>query len=751
MTNRNKNRNLQKPRKVLLSGNQGSSIVLVIVAIAFVGILASVILSLAMTNYQMKYTDLHAKDNFYSAETALDQIHTGLEGEVSNAFSKSYMEVFQKYGQYSEEQRENNFQYLYINYLRNTFRESETDTKYALAIIKGYLDPDIFTDENTVLTSTETDTEEQFKMTALSSGIVLKGLKIIYTDTQGYVSVISTDIRLAVPDITFTQSNSMPDLFEFSLVANHQLTGTNTGTTNIKGSVYGGEDGIQVNGASVWNFTDAVRVLTDKEISVTGPNAELNIGTDIMLWADNLVVDNGVMKLNGSAYIGDDLTLQGQNSNVVLNNAYYGYGNSDTEEANSSAIVVNGRNSSIDLSGLDKLLLSGNTFIGTQTVSYDESTYGSGNNKDILMGESLGLKSSQIAYLVPPECIGVNDGKTIIGKNPMTSTEYAALLEYANDNTNYPDFETVSFTTIVKNLGKTLSYYVPDYASTSGYQPIFSQINGDTVVYLYLVMDEDNSSRYFRDYYNLNSEKTDKYLKLYNNDIKTDEFTRITTNGNLLTYDTSSKASTLIEDTKPETADDSAALNSEESSYEGVFEALTTKLITNISEVSDTEKAKSVFENLILETDLKTLVNTKGTGKIFTFEMDVTNGSLQAVFVNNESTDPYTYGVGQSDEIRLIIATGDVVIAKNFTGLVIAKGTITIESGANIIQSNEEDLTKILQCTSSDDEDSKRVIEYFVNGSNYILNGTGIGSSDILEEDFIKVSDLIVNENWTKQ
>lgn len=746
-----KSRSLQKQKEIFVTGNRGSSIILVIVALAFVGILASVILSLVMTNYQMKYMDLHAKDNFYSAETVLDQIHVGLEGEASKALSMAYTEVFQKYGKYTEEQRENNFEYLYINYLRNKLKQTDTDTKYDLSILEGYLDTTIFTHENTVLTSTETLTEEQFKMDALTSGIVLRGIKVVYTDTSGYVSIISTDIRLAVPKLTFTQTTSMPDLFEFSLVANEQLMGANTGITNIKGSVYGGEEGIMIDGASIWNFSDAVRVVTDKEISVTGPNAEFNVGTEIMLWADNLMVNNGILRLNGTAYIGDDLTLIGENSSVILNNAYYGYGNSDTDEANSSAIVVNGRNSSIDLSGLDKLLLSGNSFIGTRAVSYDETKYPAGNNKNILMGESLGLKSSQIAYLVPSECIGVNQGNVLIGKNPMTGKEYETLLMYHNDNINYPDFYPVSFTTTVKKLGNPLSYYIPNYGTASGYQPIFSQINGDTVVYLYLVMDKENSSRYFRDYYRLNSEALDKYLELYNNGIKTDEFTRITTNGNLLTYNTTNNASSLLEDTRPQTADDIAALSSEEASYEGVFEALTTKLVTNIADVKDTEKMKSVFENLILETDLETFVNTKGSGGIFTFELDVEDGGLEAVFVNNEGAAAYTYGAGKSNEIRLIVATGSVVIEKNFTGLVIAKGTITVRNGAVTIQNNKEDLTKILQCPSSEEDDAKRVIDYFVNGSSYILDGTGIGVGDIADEDFIKISDLIINENWTKQ
>ena len=46
--------------------------VVVIIAMAFIGILASVLMYMSLLNYQMKVNNLKAKDNFYSAETVLD-------------------------------------------------------------------------------------------------------------------------------------------------------------------------------------------------------------------------------------------------------------------------------------------------------------------------------------------------------------------------------------------------------------------------------------------------------------------------------------------------------------------------------------------------------------------------------------------------------------------------------------------------------------------------------------------------------
>ena len=49
--------------------NKGSAMVVVIIAMAFIGILASVLMYMSLLNYQMKVNNLKAKDNFYSAET----------------------------------------------------------------------------------------------------------------------------------------------------------------------------------------------------------------------------------------------------------------------------------------------------------------------------------------------------------------------------------------------------------------------------------------------------------------------------------------------------------------------------------------------------------------------------------------------------------------------------------------------------------------------------------------------------------
>ena len=82
--------------------NKGSTLVLVIIVLAIVSVFAVVALSISLYNFQMKITDKNVKDNFYSAETVLDQICVGLQGDVSKAYSGAYSEVMQNYNSISD-------------------------------------------------------------------------------------------------------------------------------------------------------------------------------------------------------------------------------------------------------------------------------------------------------------------------------------------------------------------------------------------------------------------------------------------------------------------------------------------------------------------------------------------------------------------------------------------------------------------------------------------------------------------------
>ena len=82
--------------------NQGFSLLTVIVAVAFIGILGLLILYIAMANFQMKITDMKGKDSFYTAEKALEEVRTGLQEDVGEAMSVAYIKVLETYSKDSD-------------------------------------------------------------------------------------------------------------------------------------------------------------------------------------------------------------------------------------------------------------------------------------------------------------------------------------------------------------------------------------------------------------------------------------------------------------------------------------------------------------------------------------------------------------------------------------------------------------------------------------------------------------------------
>lgn len=741
--------------KELKKNNKGSALIMVIIAMAFVGVLAAIIMYMSMMNYMMKATDKKTTDNFYSSETVLEQMLVGLQAEASDAINHSYTEIMQNYSAYSAKDRQDMFSNLYIDDLRNTLKGGAVD-EYSVALLKTYVDPIFFTGgyvDDTVLNS------GTHKMVVYADHILLKDICVKFFDAAtGSTSIITTDFCLDVPSMNFTQSSEMPELFDYSLVANDTLVGVDNITAEIEGNVYGGKNGINIGTADKFTIKNAEYVITNSTISLngvgTGGNAaSLTIhGTEKMpkIWASNIDINGGKLTVSGQTYVADDLTIGGSGGTAKLEREYYGYGTALDAADKSSAIVFNSKDSVLDISDLDKILIGGHAYVGTKTAATVETNQDasgtklvtdaqSSGNSDIMMGESIAMKGDQIAYLVPSQLIGVEvkaDGETttLVGKNPMKSTDYTRLLQYIED---YSTSATASFQEVATGMhasqvGNTLDYY------GATYKKIFAPSNGETLVYYYLVMDEANANRYFQDYYGIaqNKEKLDKYYNFYVDGIDTKsnygDYARINIQSNWLVDDGAGSVSL----NRPSPTE-SSELSIENTDYSDIFRALKCKLVTNYTMLSSEEKLKDVFQNVVLRDKLTTY--TSGGTKTFTDS----GSSLKAIL---SSADIIYNG---DPGVRLIVTTGNVTVNADYSGLIIAEGKITINHNAKIVP-NKADLTKVLQYTDPAD-DTIKPITFFVNGSTYVLDGTSVSANDAEKDDKIILSDIVRYQNWTKQ
>ena len=767
--------------------NNGSTMLIVMVALALISILATTLMAMSYMNYNMKVTELNSKKNFYSAESVLDQINVGLQKEISDSVEGAYIRSMQNYKD-SNMAHNTTFASFYLNELRNKLRTVAEDTKYEIALdsnsdgiyeagLVKYLDTNLqnayksgklkITSTDSRMDSVATTSLDEHGATVYDvKGLVLYNLKIEYTDNKEFTSVIETDIKLKVPTLTLITKTVMPNVFDYSLVADGGIIGGSGANVSIEGNIYAGNDtladegGVSVTQGHTWDFTGNARLVSAGPLAVA-PNASFSSGVGTDLWLEGVQlskitnVTSGTINLAGSTFVADDLTMEGNGGTVTLSGNYYGFGNGATAEE-SSAIILNGKNAVLDMSGLDSLMLGGNAYIQTSKAVYTPTAnFAEDNNTDVLLGNSLAIKSDQIAYLVPAECVGVNNGSVLIGKNPMNETEYLLWKEYLNKrnsgDTAYANYEPVSFTKRTNATGTQLNEYDLNGA---GYKTIFRQINGETLCYLYVDMTANGAAEYYKDYYYKAEAKMNNYIAMYNNRVLVNPtfMSSRETKGTMLSYalDSANGEISIINNTMDSTrsTSDIADIEKEQGLYADRFARLKSKLTIEQSEVTADELTKSVYHNLIKDAVLSSLTTIQN------HELAKSDGSgdieSRAIFIDNRGGANYVY---DNPEICVIVATGNVVLKRDFEGLIITDGKIIIENGTSSIKPNKEKVLKMLRTTESSAlvaDPTTLIARYFIDGEKYSMDSslTGQVTSTMKGQ---TMGDLIEYENWAKQ
>lgn len=802
----------KKRRKVKRKlNNNGSSIVFVIVVMALMGVLVTTICYMCVANFYMKANDRQSKNNFYSAETVLEEIKAGIQAEASAAVDTAYMDVIQSYEKYSGDSsaRTDAFKSRYVKSIRNSY-QSGNDQHYNLDKLKSYVKSVSVVNEAAGesfngFVGAEITIDggvDKNEMVAYNSAVVLRNIKVRYRDVKGYVSIIKTDLRVEIPNVSFESNFEIPEIISYSLIAANRLTIHNNYKSTISGSVYGGRLGIEAKGNSVMYFKEAPAVITSNLVKVSD-GASITMDDKTTLWAGGTLLAGGqadsrpsTLNLLGSAYVQDDTTLQGTSNTLNVKGKYLGFGDSKTGAENSSAILINGTKSKVDISSMDRLFLPGNAYIG---VNKERDV----TDASVALGESLTAKSSQIAYMVPPECIGYVDGECVLGTNPVLYSKWqSAYNNVPSSNKMEVDYTKMSKSGI-------------DYATKyhAGFQTKYVTIPngtsaGDTLIYYYVSFTgsdgtalQDKAAEFFKDYFSENEENIRKYLDIYVDDLNIENIERLNIAGNMLhkVEQTDEDGNVIIKDgevqykyeliNETKTADETAGAvyATEVSTYKNVFKGLTTKLVKQGTDITDTSteyknvfetqvdgsgdvlldsngdvvymNPRGIFDNLINPTVFQAIVNSP--------EASV-NGYAHEVWFKNDTEGvkavvkdgDYTVGNDTPLTTSLIIASGDVHIEKAFKGTIVSGGTITIEfdahgDGSDIDINHDRDMVRHVLNIANDFTDatnpSGAKLSYapkdLFNASVGITTNKDAGTStgDIV------IEDLVSYENWTKE
>jgi len=727
---------------------------MVIVVIAFVSILVSLILYTTLINYQIKAADLRNKRSFYTAEHALEEIKAGLEQDVSWALGGAYLSVMEDYAQYTDEQRSEEFQSMYVESLRSRLK-GDTDKVYNLAYLTAFLQDTAWIDgeeedagTGAKLTAKGTDGhyhEDTGLLLAYEDAVVLKDLMVTYLDEKGNVSRIRTDIRLQVPNMTFNESFKLPDILSYCVIANRKLDATASTDSTLSGSVYGGSEGMVFSGKTTLNNADLI--VTDGEVLVEGTGT-VQFASDTKLWAQGIDMQGKTLNLLGNSYIQDDLTINNSHTQVTIAGDYYGYGYGEAQTPkNNSAILINGTNTSLNMSDVSHLFLAGHAYIGTNLVAdgtIPEGEYG-WDNTPIQMGESLAAKSDQLAYLVPIECLWVNkeDGKSLAHSNPIPEA----------DINGFTSQGATEF-----DASKVPAKYAEAMNYVDGFKTVYRNDSGIKMIYYYFTFStEQKANRFFSAYYAADKEQMDQYLKIYLSDYQSpNRALEVNIAGNMFTM---VNGQYVLKEGEND-ADDVTERKIESDTYAETY----TQLCTTLSRTEPTDAEKNIkadsglFYNIIDKNELEKLIDpTKGanygSGPYLFLDEE---GKTRVVVVNNVSStyviDSLTAHDINWEDVRILLATGDVKLSGSLTykGIVIAGKEVALEGGIGL-ESDSKGVSEAMQAyiqPAGETEESSKImaVNLFVDGSYTFADTEDIGITGEVRTD-----ELVVFENWNKE
>lgn len=448
----------QLPEKKKLN-NSGSAMILALTVLSLIAILGIMALSSALLNVRMRDLNRKSDKNFYYLETALDEIYAQTGRMASDILKENYLGVMEKL--YKDGYRTNDEAnaWLRAGFMKEltgknalglslplTDENNEENLKNAAEKLASFSDTiqkqnlEVFID-SIIMEKQVMPEGEELAMTGSGnaaplsvpgprdsySGITLKGFCLIYTNPDtGIESAVTVDLRIRAPYVRFM--NEGDALLDYVLAANGDIkvnqNGTSRTVNEFTGNIYG-------NSITVFHSElDAAGRLIAAKGNITADNrAELtifpavNTGAKSRVWADGIELNasSTLTAEDADIFVKDDLTLKGDKNNVTLKGSYYGYGNEGDSSAleqetpnKSSAVIINDRGSSLDLTGLDSLILAGRAYMRfDDTITNGQYVYP--------MGESLAVKATQTMYLIPETSIRLawNGNTQAAGSNPV--------------------------------------------------------------------------------------------------------------------------------------------------------------------------------------------------------------------------------------------------------------------------------------------------------------------------------------------
>ena len=414
--------------------------IVVIIAIAFIGVLLSIIMVSSAAGYRMRVVDQNSKSTFYEADAVLDEIYNGLGQNCYDALSAAYIEtstglVDSTTGAYITNEKLNAaMKETYLDLVIGTISENaitDVDSISSSVALRTKV-VDHIEDMVVKAVGTNSDVTIEITLNGVSYSeetIVLEELTVKCTSKE-YFSSVTTDINLQYPGtyVSFIkEGNTETNYLDYALIGMTEVKAGKLGSTDgvsqidrygfvsLTGSMYAGN--LTVWPGSTFSMTDGTLINSADTHLHTAVGTSESYASSLTLagvkvWTKNIFLGEESTGSTGNGatltakasqkspsvfYVQDDTTLNGDYASFAAsgNVAYYGYTPSGSY---SSAIIVNGLHANVNLS-LNDLYLAGTAQIsdtGYQTL------------------DSVGIKGMQELYMIPAKYLDLSENPSLV-------------------------------------------------------------------------------------------------------------------------------------------------------------------------------------------------------------------------------------------------------------------------------------------------------------------------------------------------
>lgn len=249
---------MKKIKKLIKKlNNRGSSIVMVIVALGFIGVVVGALLMFAGYAYKQKLQDLNARDNFYYVEQSMNEIYAGVGSKTVEDMQKAYIYTVENMVSY--DLKTNSYVPMDDDKANALFKEKfmenlDNNTFFDSANIAAELQKFITNESVTIDASkiyvddTDRDGNGNLKSVTIKNVSLTRIQEYNRSAANGYFTqTITTDIVIGEPDFTVKFNSAGSDysnIFNFATVADMgmEVNQASGNPLTISGNLYAASD-----------------------------------------------------------------------------------------------------------------------------------------------------------------------------------------------------------------------------------------------------------------------------------------------------------------------------------------------------------------------------------------------------------------------------------------------------------------------------------------------------------------------------